>query len=408
MANNTIQHKKLGDIGSVRMCKRVLKHQTSIDAKIPFYKISTFGGKADTFISEDLYNELKKKYSYPKVGDILISAAGTVGKTVIFNGEPSYFQDSNIVWIEHDESVATNKYLYYFYKTEPWRTTNGSTISRIYNDNLRDITIPTPSLSDQQKIAGVLSALDDKIELNRKINAELEQMARTLYDYWFVQFDFPDANGKPYKSSGGAMKFSPELNREIPQGWSAVKAGDALDIQLGGTPSRKVPAYWNQGMIPWLSSGEVANFPIINSVEYITESGVLNSAAKVLPSGSIMISITGNIRVSVLAIDAAANQSVVGVIPKDLLSTPYLYSYFQQLIPEYEAKMTGAVQKHINKEAVESTYVLRPEDNILLRYNDLINPIFAKIIANRQQSQNLAHLRDWLLPMLMNGQVSVE
>lgn len=204
------------------------------------------------------------------------------------------------------------------------------------------------------------------------------------------------------------MKSSPELNREIPQGWSAVKAGDALDIQLGGTPSRKVPAYWNQGMIPWLSSGEVANFPIINSVEYITESGVLNSAAKVLPSGSIMISITGNIRVSVLAIDAAANQSVVGVIPKDLLSTPYLYSYFQQLIPEYEAKMTGAVQKHINKEAVESTYVLRPEDNILLRYNDLINPIFAKIIANRQQSQNLARLRDWLLPMLMNGQVSVE
>ena len=106
---------KLREIGRVRMCKRILKSQTNNVAGIPFYKIGTFGGIANTFISEDLFNEYKTKYSYPKKGDILISCSGTIGKTIVFDGEPSYFQDSNIVWLEHAEDIMLNKYLYYFY-----------------------------------------------------------------------------------------------------------------------------------------------------------------------------------------------------------------------------------------------------------------------------------------------------
>lgn len=226
----------LGEIGKVRMCRRVLKEQTSENERIPFYKISTFGGQPDTYISLDLFNEFVEKYSYPQKGEILISAAGTVGKTVIFDGKPSYFQDSNIVWIENDEKIITNKYLYYFYQTKPWQTTNGSTITRIYNDDLRSIKLTFPESTEiQQKITSVLSALDDKIELNNRINAELEEMAKMLYDYWFVQFDFPDANGKPYKSSGGKMVSNEVLKRKVPEGWDVTvfdnwigqtKAGD--------------------------------------------------------------------------------------------------------------------------------------------------------------------------------------
>lgn len=185
------QQTKLSDLGKVRMCKRVLKHQTSENGEIPFFKISTFGGKTDSFISKELYEKFRSKYPFPKKGDVLISAAGTVGKTVIYDGRPAYFQDSNIVWIENDETKVLNSYLYYFYQTEPWQTTNGSTIKRIYNDDLRSLVIEHPSLKGQEKIASILSALDSKIELNNRINAELEAMAKTIYDYWFVQFDFP-------------------------------------------------------------------------------------------------------------------------------------------------------------------------------------------------------------------------
>lgn len=221
---------RLGEIGKISMCKRILKSQTNEFSGIPFYKISTFGGTPTVYIDEKIYREYKEKYSYPKKGDILISAAGTIGKTVIFDGEDSYFQDSNIVWIENDESKVTNQFLYYFLQTNPFITTNGSTIKRLYNDNLRDTKIPNvPSIQQQNQITDILGTLDKKIQINNKINQELEAMAKTLYDYWFVQFDFPDQNAKPYKSSGGKMVYHPELKREIPEGWGVESVGNLLD-----------------------------------------------------------------------------------------------------------------------------------------------------------------------------------
>ena len=210
------------------MCKRILKEETSESGDIPFYKISTFGGIADAFISKDIFEKYRETYSYPKIGDILISAAGTLGKTVIFDGKPSYFQDSNIVWVDNDEKTVINSFLYYFYQTNPWIKTTGSTINRLYNNDIKNLEISFPDLIKQQSIAAVLSALDKKITLNKQINARLEEMAKTLYDYWFVQFDFPDANGKPYKSSGGDMVFDETLKREIPKGWEVKSLKDVL------------------------------------------------------------------------------------------------------------------------------------------------------------------------------------
>ena len=175
---------KLKDIGKVCMCKRILKSQTSSSGDVPFFKIGTFGGDADAYISQALFNEYKAKYSYPQKGDILISAAGTIGRTIVFDGTPSYFQDSNIVWLRHDESIVLNSYLRFCYTLNPWVVSTGGTIARLYNDNILEATIPVPSLSDQQKIVSILDRFDTLTnDLSSGLPAEIEKR-RQQYEYY--------------------------------------------------------------------------------------------------------------------------------------------------------------------------------------------------------------------------------
>ena len=175
-----VEYKKLGEIGKVCMCKRILKDQTSSSGDIPFFKIGTFGGSADAYISKELFEEYVKKYSYPKKGDILISAAGTIGRTVVFDGSPSYFQDSNIVWLKHDESVVLNSYLRYIYSLNPWAVSTGGTIARLYNDNILNAIIPVPPLPVQEEIVRILDTLT---ELQAELQAEL-QKRKQQYEYY--------------------------------------------------------------------------------------------------------------------------------------------------------------------------------------------------------------------------------
>lgn len=159
----------LGDVGEVRMCKRIMKFQTAEKGDIPFFKISTLGGRPDAFISRILYESYKEKYSYPKRGDILLSAAGTIGRAVIFDGEPSYFQDSNIVWIENTENLLLNNLLYYIYRDLSWVTESG-TIPRIYNSIVRSINFPIPiNKVEQSRIAAALTSVDDLISALDKL-----------------------------------------------------------------------------------------------------------------------------------------------------------------------------------------------------------------------------------------------
>jgi type I restriction enzyme S subunit len=158
--------KKLGEIGEPLMCKRILKEQTTSNPKnaIPFYKIGTFGKQADAFIPIDLFEDFKNKYSFPTKGDILISAAGTIGRLVVYDGLPAYFQDSNIVWLGNDESNVLNSFLFYCYSTIKWQTSDGGIISRLYNYDLKNIKIYFPKdPQEQQKIASCLSSLDEVI-----------------------------------------------------------------------------------------------------------------------------------------------------------------------------------------------------------------------------------------------------
>lgn len=164
--------KHIGEVGRVSMCKRVLKDNTLPIGEIPFYKIGTFGKNADAYITKELYNKYSTRYPYPKLGDILVSASGTIGRTVIYDGKPAYFQDLNIVWIDNNEKLVKNKYLYYCYQCVRWDTED-TTIARLYNDNLRNININVPFLSEQNKIADFLIIVDDKII---QVNTQLEQI----------------------------------------------------------------------------------------------------------------------------------------------------------------------------------------------------------------------------------------
>ena len=174
--------KKLGDIGKVSMCKRIMKHETSPDGEIPFYKIGTFGKEPDAFISRELFEQYRKQYSYPKKGDILISAAGTIGRTVVFDGEPAYFQDSNIVWIANDETLVLNEFLYYWYQTSPWKASTGGTIARLYNDNIAEAKVPVLPIDTQKRLVNVLTNFeaicsDLNIGLPAEIDARQKQYA---------------------------------------------------------------------------------------------------------------------------------------------------------------------------------------------------------------------------------------
>ena len=146
------------------MCKRVLKSQTTSQGEIPFYKIGTFGKVANAFISRKLFDEFVDKYSYPQKGDVLISAAGTIGRVVVFDGKPAYFQDSNIVWLEHDGRRVLNEYLRVYYLSSPWNVSDGATIPRLYNGDIEGLEIPIPPLPAQREVVARLDAAKAKKE----------------------------------------------------------------------------------------------------------------------------------------------------------------------------------------------------------------------------------------------------
>jgi len=183
---------EIGRIGNVSMCKRILKEQTSIDGNIPFYKIGTFGKQADAYINNETYEDYKTRFSYPQKGDILISAAGTIGRLVVFDGTPSYFQDSNIVWIENNEQIVSNQFLYHCYTMVVW-STDTNTIPRLYNDNLRRMKIFSTSKSEQQRIAAFLSSIDNLITAQAQKIESLKVHKKGLMQQLFPAMDEANA-----------------------------------------------------------------------------------------------------------------------------------------------------------------------------------------------------------------------
>lgn len=282
----------------------------------------------------------------------------------------------------------------------------GSKMPRGDKNQIMDYEIPY-SPESEESIGKFLINFNHKISLNRAINKNLEALAEQIYDYWFVQFDFPDENGRPFKSSGGKMVWNKDLNREIPSRFRLEQIGQHTQVLLGGTPDTQNANYWD-GTYPWLNSGEVAEFPIISSEKNITEEGLNSSATVYAPKGSVTLSITRHLRPSILAIDACINQSVVAIKETEEIRKEYLYPFIKRDIPRLMTLRTGAQQPHINKETVDKTWLVIPDKKSLSKYYDITKPIYENIINNAFEMASLTKQRDELLPLLMNGQVTIK
>ena len=340
-----------------------------------------------------------------KAPGITIGRSGTVGLPHYIKND--FFPHNTSLFIK-DFKGNYPKYIFYLLKNLSLdKKKSGSGVPTMNRNHLHPLKILAYLDKDEQiKIALILSLLDKKIELNNQINQKLEAMAKTYYDYWFVQFDFPDANSKPYKSSGGKMVYSEDLKKEIPEGWEVDIIGNTLPTSLGGTPITSNREYW-KGDVPWLNSGEIANFPIIDSELKISLEAIEKSATTLMPIGTVVISITRHLRPSILAIESCANQSVVGILESDDLKSSYIYPFIHNEIPRYMTLRTGAQQPHINKKTIDETFMIMPSFDVLGKYYNFANPIYEKINNTAFQNQKLTQLRDWLLPMLMNGQLKV-
>ena len=227
---------KLGNLGSVAMNKRIFREETSEVGEIPFYKIDTFGSEPDSFITREKFEEYKSKYPYPEIGDILISASGSIGRTVEYQGEEAYFQDSNIVWLKHDEQLD-NSFLKQFYSIVKWQGIEGTTIKRLYNKNILETPIALPSIPEQTAIGSLFRNLDDLLFSYKDNLTNYQSLKATMLSKMFPK----------------AGQTVPEIRVDgFEDEWELREINDlADDFQSGGTPNTNVQEYWD-GDIPWI------------------------------------------------------------------------------------------------------------------------------------------------------------
>ena len=213
---DTWEQRKLGEIGSASMCRRIFKEQTSETGDIPFYKIGTFGAEPDAFISRELFEEYKSKYPYPKKGDILISASGSIGRTVEFAGNNEYFQDSNIVWLSHDERLS-NSFLKCFYSVVKWAGIEGSTIKRLYNDNILNTVICMPSVPEQEHIGLFFENLDNLITLHQRKYDKLTNVKKSMLEKMFPKngSNVPEIRFKGFTEAWEQRKLGELVDRVV-------------------------------------------------------------------------------------------------------------------------------------------------------------------------------------------------
>ncbi|MEZ4911495.1 MAG: restriction endonuclease subunit S [Saprospiraceae bacterium] len=307
---------KLGEIGEPLMCKRILKEQTTTNPKngIPFYKIGTFGKEADAFIPIELFEDFKSKYSFPRKGDILISAAGTIGRLVVYDGLPAYFQDSNIVWLGNDESKVLNGFLFYCYSTIKWQTSDGGIISRLYNSDLKNIKISfSKKTQEQQKIASCLSSLDEVIAAHSQKLDLLKDHKKGLMQNLFPQEGVmvPKFRFKEFENDGE---------------WVEKKLGEIAEIITGSTPKTSELAYYG-GNKMFVSPADISDNRIVSQTKTtLTELGF--SKTRQIKAGSVLFVCIGSTigKVAQNKFECATNQQINSLVAKKNYSSDFLYS----------------------------------------------------------------------------------
>lgn len=309
---------------------------------------------------------------------------------------------SNDVLVYAPNKGVNDKWLYYLLSQDSFFDfvmlgTKGTKMPRGDKSQIMKFSVALPPLDEQKKIAEILSALDDKIELNNKINRNLEAQAQAIFKSWFIDFE-PFKNGRFIDSELG----------KIPEGWRIDRLGSVCECVLGGTPSRSHKEYW-EGNIPWINSGKTNEFRVISPSEFISDEALKKSATKFLPKKTTILAITGATlgKVSLLEIGTCANQSVVGILENDYLPYEYIYRYVSHNIEKIISHQTGGAQQHINKDNIKNFHIILPPKCELKRYKIAVEHLYNEITTLAFQSRSLSQLRDTLLPKLMSGEINV-
>ena len=340
---------------------------------------------------------------------ITIGRSGTVGTPHLIR--ENFFPHNTSLFVKEFKGNDI-EYIYYLLQyLDLGNQKSGSGVPTMNRNHLHPIKIRAyRDKTYQQRTIKILSLIDKKIQINNQINQELEAMAKTLYDYWFVQFDFPDENGKPYKSSGGKMVYNDQLKREIPEWWGVEKVSEIAKTGSGGTPKSTTDEYYSNGTIPWINSGELNKSIIISTTNYITEFGLENSSAKLFPADSILIAMYGATagKVSFLAFESSTNQAICAVTLDDNRLKYYFKFFIEDLYSHLVTLSSGSARDNLSQDMIKNLLMINPNDRVIETFFVLVDSYFLQITNNLKQNQELTQLRDWLLPMLMNGQVRME
>ena len=385
--------KKLSEIAYINPRESIGKGVVA--KKVPMDKLQPFCRDVPEFVLEEYKGGTKFRN-----GDTIMARItpclenGKIAKVSVLSHDEVGFGSTEYIVFRAIDGVSDADFLYYLICSPLVRNpaiksmVGSSGRQRVQTDVVVNLDIELPPIEEQRKISWLLKTIDDKIELNNKINNNLEQQAQAIFKAWFVDFE-------PF---GG----------ELPNDWKHTKLGTSCNCVLGGTPSRNKIEYWN-GTIPWINSGEVNKFRIIKPSETITNLGLEKSATKLLPTKTTVLAITGATlgQVSLLEIDACANQSVVGIIPNDNLPYEYIYPLIKQNIAELVSNQTGGAQQHINKQNVENLDIVIPPYTYLAKYQNTVCSIYEMIANNCFENERLSSLRDNLLPKLMSGELDV-
>ena len=343
-------------------------------------------------------------------GDIITplteQAIGLLGSTAIIPESSKYIQSQDVAKIICNEDLLDKDFAFYLIssalvKQQLSAAAQQTKIRHTSPDKIKDCTVWIPELSEQKRIGKLLRSIDRKIELNRAINQNLEAMAKQLYDYWFVQFDFPNGEGKPYKSSGGKMVWNEKLKREIPQGWNNGMLIDIANITMGQSPDGSSYNEVGEGMLFYQGSTDFGmRFPSVR--QYTT------APSRYAKRGDILMSV----RAPVGSINIANNDCCIGrglsAINSKLGSTTHLYYILNDLRIAFEQRnAAGTTFGSITKEDLYSLPIIIPSHEVIRAFDKICSPMFDRQMILGEEIDNLIKQRDGLLPLLMNGQVSV-
>ena len=361
----------------------------------------------------------KNKKSQIKQGDLIIARHGENGKANVFKEDFSA-QVLNAVIIEPDQNKLDSNLLKYYFdspfiKKQILGVVKGSVQGVINTSHISDVLIPINEDINYKGLSKLINNLDTKIELNNRINAELDAMAKTLYDYWFVQFDFPDANGKPYKTSGGKMVWNEELKREIPEGWEVNELRSVIEIQRGISYTSKEI---NGDGVPMINLNSFNLDGTYKSAGVKMYSGKF-SEKNIVKSGDLLIAatdVTRNADIIGRAIlvpnyyneDLVFSMDIAKIISKNIpasfLMMLFNSDHYHNYIKWYA---TGTLVLHLNLDGINRYKTELPPISLSKKYNEFYLPIANRIYMTAKENEKLTELRDWLLPMMMNGQVQI-